>query len=192
MEFLSDDVAALAEPTDGELEAYLRTHADSFRVEPRFAFQQVFLDPQKHGEQLASDVALLLAQLNRSGSESDLSTLSDSLLLEPRYALSPASEVAKQFGDPFARALDGLQLGSWQGPVESGYGVHLVYVSERVEGRLPALSEVRDAVRREWDDARRVAANEALYQQLLARYSVTIERPAPADDPVARAASIAK
>src|SRR6185436_5403960 len=37
MEFVSDDMATQAEPTDAELDAYLRTHPDSFRVEARYA-----------------------------------------------------------------------------------------------------------------------------------------------------------
>jgi hypothetical protein len=175
MEFVSDDVAAFAEPTEAELEEYLRAHPDAFRVEPRFTFRQVYLDPQQHAAGLANDAARLLAQLERAGAEADLSTLGDSRMLEPQYADLPASEVGRQFGEPFAKALTGLAPGRWQGPVESGYGVHLVFVRERVEGRLPALAEVREAVRREWDDARRVAANEAFYAELLKRYHVTIE-----------------
>ena len=58
--------------------------------------------------------------------------------------------------------------------------MHLVFVSERTEGRLPALAEVRDAVRREWDDARRLEANEKFYQDLLKHYTVTIEGLEPA------------
>ena len=42
---------------------------------------------------------------------------------------------------------------------------------------MPALAEVRDAVRREWDEARRLEANEKFYQELLKRYTVTIEKP---------------
>ena len=60
--------------------------------------------------------------------------------------------------------------------------MHLVLVSERTEGRLPALADVRDAVRREWDNARRLEANEKFYQELLKRYTVTIERPEPVDE----------
>ena len=71
----------------------------------------------------------------------------------------PAGEIARQFGDVFAAKLGVLPSGRWQGPVESAFGVHLVFVSERKEGRMPALTDVRDAVRREWDEARR-AGNE--------------------------------
>ncbi len=175
MEFISDDIAAEAQPTDAELSAYLQAHPDSFRVEQRFTFSQVYLDPEKHGEHLARDTVQLLAQLNQAGGKADLSALGDSILLERQFAAAPANEVARHFGAQFAAKLRGLTPGQWQGPVESGNGVHLVLVSERTEGGVPTLAEVRDAVRREWANARRLEANEKFYQELLERYTVTIE-----------------
>jgi hypothetical protein len=175
MEFISDDIAAQSEPTDEELNTYLQTHADMFRLEPRFSFNQVYLNPEKHGNNLDRDSAQLLIQLNQSDNETDLASLGDPLMLQQQYDEMPASEVAKLFGEQFAAKLGELVPGQWQGPVKSGYGVHLVLVSERSEGRLPALAEVRDSVRREWDNARRLEANEKFYQELLKRYTVTIE-----------------
>jgi len=181
MEFVTDDVVAQAEPDEAELAEFLARHPDRFRVEPRFTFWQVYLNPAKHGENLARDTAQLLAQLNQAGGNAGFAALGDSFLLEHQFAAVPASEVAKQFGEDFAAKLAGIAPGQWQGPVESGYGVHLVFVSERTEGQLPALADVRDAVRREWDNARRLEANEKFYQELLKRYTVTIENPEPVE-----------
>jgi hypothetical protein len=175
LEFVSEDIVAQAEPTEADLNAYLTAHADAFRIEPRFSFSQVYLSPQKRGSHLERDAAQLLAQLNRAGANADTSALGDALMLEQQFAAVPATEVAKLFGEKFAAKLGGLTPGQWQGPVESGYGVHLVLVSERVDGGLPALADVRDAVRREWSNAQRLQANEKFYQQLLKRYTVTIE-----------------
>ncbi|HET9062975.1 MAG TPA: peptidylprolyl isomerase [Candidatus Binatia bacterium] len=175
LEFVSEDIAAQAEPTDADLDAYLHAHSELFRVERRLTFSQVYLDPAKHGDNLGRDSEKLLAQLQRAGGDADSSTLGDSLLLEHTFQSVPASEIAKQFGDEFAAKLGELALGRWQGPVESGYGVHLVLVRERTEGRLPALADVREAVRRERENARRVEANETFYEELSKRYTVTIE-----------------
>ncbi len=175
MEFVSDDIAAQTVPTDGELNSYLQAHPEMFRVERRFTFQQVYLNPQKRGDGLANDVRQLLARLNEPGVGADAGALGDSQLLETDFKSTPESEVSKQFGEGFAATLRKMETGLWQGPVESGYGAHLVRISERTEGQLPPLAEVRDAVRREWDNARRLAANEKFYQELLKRYSVTIE-----------------
>jgi hypothetical protein len=175
LEFVSEDIAAQAEPTDADLDAYLHAHPESFRVERRFTFTQVYLDPIKHGDNLVRESEKLLAQLQRADGNADSSTLGDSLLLEHTFQSVPASEIAKQFGDEFATKLGELSLGRWQGPIESGYGVHLVLVSERTDGRQPALADVREAVRREWNNARRVEANENFYEELSKRYTVTIE-----------------
>jgi hypothetical protein len=157
-------------------------HAETFRVQRQFTFSHVYLNPEKHGDTLSRDTAQLLAQLNQAGGTADVSALGDAFLLEHTFASAPANEVAKQFGEPFAATLGDLAPGQWQGPVESGYGVHLVFVSERTEGRLPALSDVRDAVRREWANTRRLEAKETFYQELLKRYVVTIERPEPMEE----------
>src|SRR6476620_6128894 len=67
LEFVTDDVAAIAEPTDAELADYLKTHAASFRADRRFTFSQVYLDPNKHGDRLGQDANQLLIQLRRQG-----------------------------------------------------------------------------------------------------------------------------
>jgi len=179
MEFISDDIAAQTQPTDAELNVYLRAHPDKFRVEQRFTFRQLYLNPEKHGENLARDAAQLLAQLNQAGGDTGFAAMGDPFLLDNNFAAAPASEVTKQFGDKFTAKLGGISPGQWQGPIESGFGVHLVFVSERTEGRQPALAEVRDAVRREWDNARRLETNEKFYQELQKRYVVIIEQPKP-------------
>ena len=177
LEFLTDDVVTQTQPTDAELQAYLTAHPDSFRGQTEFTFSHVYLNPEKRSAHLGRDTAALLAQLTRAGGEADVSALGDSFLLDRVFAAVPATEIAKQFGEPFATKLGEVSPGKWQGPVESGYGVHLVFVSERTEGRVPPLHDVREAVAREWDNARRLAANDAVYQQMLKRYAVTIEAP---------------
>jgi hypothetical protein len=192
MEFIADDIAARSKPNDAELTAYLQAHPDSFRVEPRFTFRQVYLNPSKHGEHLARDATQLLQQLNKDGTKVDAAQLGDSLMLEHQFVAASLSEVARQFGEMFATKLTELSTGQWQGPVESAYGIHLVFVSQRAEGRLPALEEVRAAVRREWDNARRLEANDRFYQELLKRYTVTIEGLELAKNETRIAANMAK
>jgi PPIC-type PPIASE domain len=190
LEFVTNDVAAPAEPTDAELSEYLKTHAKVFRLDGKFTFSQVYLDPAKHGERLAQDIDKLLTQLQQHrSSDLDLTPLGDTFLLEHRFEGSPTTEIAKQFGDKFVAKLADVPTGQWFGPVESGYGVHLVFVENRTEGRLPELTEVRNAVRREWTNARRLESNEKFFQSLLKRYEVMVEKidPAKTDQKLANA-----
>jgi len=177
MEFISDDAADQAQPTDAELDAFLQRHPGKFLVEPAFTFRQLYLNPDKHGTNLASDAAQLLAKMNQPGGDANFAVMGDPFMLDNSFTTLPAGEITKQFGKEFTAKLGGLQLGHWQGPVESGYGEHLVRISERTEPRSPSLAEVHDAVRREWIESRRLEANETFYQGLLKHYTVTIEQP---------------
>jgi hypothetical protein len=173
LEILSEDAQALAPPTDPELEAWLASHAADYAVPGATTFEQVLFDPARRGESLRAQVERALA----SGAPE---SLGDSTLLPARLERASAREVAASFGPEFADALAALPLGRWAGPVTSSYGVHLVRVTAREEGRAPALAEVRDRVARDFASARAREAKEALYQKLLARYRVTVETPAVA------------
>lgn len=175
LEFISESVAAQANPTEAELQQYLEAHREKFRSELQLTFRQVYLDPQRHGINLNRDAAQLLIQLQQAGTDSDISVSGDPFLLDQEYKRVPAGEVSKQFGEKFAARLGDLPVGQWQGPIESGYGTHLVLILDRDEGRMPVLKEVRDAVKLEWSNAQRSETNEKFYEALLKRYTVTIE-----------------
>ena len=177
LEFVSEDLTAPAEPTDGQLRAYLAAHPDAFRVEPRYTFRQVFLNPHRQGDRLSHDAARLLARLRQAGTDPD--TVGDASLLDHSFEALPASLVSEQFGDQFTAELGVLPIGQWRGPVPSTYGAHLVQIDARTDARLPALEEVRDAVRRDWANAQRAETSEKYYQELLRRYTVTVELPQP-------------
>ena len=178
--FVTDDVAPLVEPTDAELADYLKTHAAGFGVDRKFTFSQVYLDPNGRRKHLTQDANELLIRLRKQGLDVDFSSLGDVFLLEHRFEAAPTAEIAKQFGEKFAAKLVDAPIGQWFGPVESGYGMHLLFVEARSERRLPELAEVRDAVRREWTNARRSESNEKLFQNLLKHYEIVIEKIDPA------------
>jgi len=175
MRFLSSDIAAQADPSDAELEEYLAQHPDMFRKEPRYSFVQVYLNPSNHGDAIEADASRLLARLKREGARADVSTAGDPILLEQEYDATPGSEVARLFGKEFAEGLAGLEPGQWQGPVKSGFGLHVVYLREKLPGRLPPLDEVRNLVRREWENEKRLAVEEKAFQQLLKNYTIRVE-----------------
>ena len=75
--------------------------------------------------------------------------------------------------------LASLETGSWQGPVASGYGLHLVYIIDRTEARLPPLAEIRDSVLYELLAERRQQANQAFIEALRERYQIIVEQVQP-------------
>jgi len=97
--------------------------------------------------------------------------------LVAEQALEPERDVARVFGEDFARELVTIAPGEWVGPIESSFGLHLIFVRERVAGAKPALAEIRPAIEREVQAERRNAQVQALYDRWLAKYVVTIQKP---------------
>jgi len=174
IEFLVEDAASATPPAETELQAYLDAHAETFRLEPRVAFRHVYVDPSRGGDAAARAQALL-SQLRNAGPEAALDDLGDSIMLEPEVPLVRQDEVARSFGSEFAAQVVTLPTGVWQGPVQSGYGLHLVMVREAVPGRAVTLDEVRRDVERDLLSERRRDQLAAMYEELLGKYSVTVE-----------------
>jgi len=188
LETLNEDIAAAMSPTDQDLQTFLEQHRDAFFEEPRASFRQVFLNPDRRGAKIDTDARNLLAQLQAAGPDANLSGFGDTLVMVPgNLPLSSVSEIGRIFGEQFGRTIVELEPGQWLGPVRSGYGLHLVLVTERQPGRMPELTEVRDRVEREWVFARKKEMLEAMYQKLGERYTVVIEEPAVPADKVAAA-----
>jgi hypothetical protein len=165
------DVQTPVEASEAELQAWLVAHPDDYRMEPRYQLRQVYFNPERHGERLEAEVAAARTALEH-GSKA---ALGDVTMLPDALDAATASEVARVFGQEFAEAIAALPVGGWQGPIVSGYGVHLVEINAREPGRIPTLAEVRVAVERDLLRARAEQSGEAFYQSLRQRYSVRIE-----------------
>ena len=84
-------------------------------------------------------------------------------------------DVARTFGEGFSKQLAAVEPGRWQGPIPSSFGVHFVFVEGRAKGSEPRLAGIREAVQREWLNARRIEVEQKLYRTLRDRYQIVVE-----------------
>ncbi len=178
MEFISNDLASLVEPDDEQLQTYLDEHPKKFAIPGRISYSQVYLNASQRGEQVYADAEKLLAELSQSTVDIDISMAGDSFMGGYSFVDETDFGVARLFGKAFALELFKLPVGEWIGPVESGYGLHLIHVDSRTDSRAPSLAQVRDKVRFEWLAKQQRKTNDLLYSELRKRYEITIEAPA--------------
>lgn len=169
IEFIVDGMTP-AQPTVEELQAWLDAHPDRYALAALHSFRQVYFDPSRHAVRLEADVSAALERL-RAGK----AVAGDATLLPQTLEAAPRRDVARNFGEEFATAIETLPVGGWQGPLRSEFGLHLVEVNARVPGRKPTLEEARAAVERDLLHARTEQASDAYYQRLRANYDVQIE-----------------
>lgn len=130
-------------PDEDELQTWVASHPERFTVPARVRGRQVYLGRDRHGAQIAADAAQLLERLRAEHpSPARAATVGDPF---PRGDVIDGSHgaLARAFGEDFAHALDALPAGSWQGPVTSPFGLHLVWIEERAGARPASFDEVR-------------------------------------------------
>lgn len=176
-ETVAEESEAAAPPTDVELNAWLRNNGDRYADPVLISFEQVTVDPARHDGSIEAAVQLARQALAAGADPADISA---SRMLPSRFDLFPLDLVERDFGADFAKALPGLRSGQWEGPVRSGYGTHLVRIEKRVPGRLPPLDEVRTAVARDFEAARRTNAAEAYFRQIRDDYRIELTAALPA------------
>ena len=167
-EAVAGDLSRLMKPaTDDDLRAFLRDHPELFRVPQSYAFQQVLFLPTERRQAAAT-----LASLRGGGS---VPATSEARLGVPNVSPETTSiDLANAFGDGFPAQLAALPLGEWAGPVESGYGLHLIRIDRRDAAHMPDFAAVKSLVQREYEYQAQLNAEDATFQSPLANYKVRV------------------
>ena len=175
MEYLFNDLSFIPEPTDNELNAYLSQNATNFTLPADISFQHIFFDQETRHQNTGKDAEHLLKQLRATEDVVDTVNLGDRSLLPYQFKKIREGQIAGMFGTSFVKQVFLLPVKSWQGPIESPYGVHLVYIHTRTDARLPPLNEIRERVTKDWRREKQKAANETFYQSLYQTYEIVVD-----------------
>jgi PPIC-type PPIASE domain len=155
---------------------YVERHRERFLEPATVSFSHVFLSGRARGEGLQKHAKALLAELrSRSLQPAAAAALSDPFPLGQRLQARTHKGIARFLGASLAEELFGLKPGAWSGPIASSYGLHLVWVHEKVPKKMPPLKSVwKQAVLALQEE--RAAANLALgLRRLQELYDIRIE-----------------
>jgi hypothetical protein len=147
VEFLLENlVAAEVNPTETELKAFYDARAEEYRAEPVYTFTHIFFDGQGDMAQARARADALLAA-NSGIAFEQASQHGDRYPFLQNYVERTRGFVASNFSADFVAQLDTLVPGeTWQGPLASRYGWHLVMLRERTEASMPPFDAIRERV----------------------------------------------
>jgi hypothetical protein len=164
LEFLVQDTARLAEPHEDELRQLYDASRARYHTPARLSFTQLYFKTEAAARHGLEDL-----------STHSVDELGDRSLLERDYTQADEQTVTSLFGGAFASKVFTLEPGQWHGPVASGYGFHLVQISERQAAQPRPFDEVRAQVRDEWQRVQQAKASAQYFARLLQKYDVVVE-----------------
>jgi hypothetical protein len=175
MEFFMEDIPGLEPASDGELEAFRKSDPEPYRFPARAAFTHLFFNASRHGPATRGMAERALSRLRNGGLTPEAAAaLADPFIVETPPVAASEPEIAKSFGEEFARGVFAADTGLWLGPIPSPYGQHLVLVRERRDAGDMVFAEARPKLVASLAELKKSRAREAFLQGLRRKYSVEI------------------
>lgn len=174
LDFLLEDMTAISEPTEAELREQLSREPMRYSKPAMRAIRQVLASEDKRGAAAKQDAQAFLDRLRRGA---DPEGMGDASMLPSATPLTSEIGLATLFGDAFAAEVFRHDAGEWFGPVKSVFGYHAVDITQLSDVETPAFEAVREQVRNDIIQKRRIAQRQMDQQRLRARYDVRIDWP---------------
>ncbi len=173
MDFLSNDISAIInQPSDEVLKKYYAEHLEKYKLPARYSMQQVvftfdnYANPKEEAEKTLKRIRL---------GRTDPAKLKKALSLPTRYTDVPANRLHTELGGNLASELSNLPMNEWAGPLQSGFGWHLVRVENKKEPRLPDFEQIRDALERDYAYEKERESRERIYEELRKGYNIDLQ-----------------
>lgn len=191
MEFMVQDTAQLAEPGEEELRRFYEAHRERFRSPARITFTHVYFNRDRRGARTEADARAALRQLSQAQARASdlgesatgasvhrgprLDPIGDRFLAQYDFTDADEQAVAGVLGKEFARQVFAIDPGKWQGPIESGYGLHLVRIASKQAAQLREFAAAKDDVLSLWRRQREEQQREQYFAALLKKYDVVVD-----------------
>ncbi|WP_443750146.1 peptidyl-prolyl cis-trans isomerase [Asticcacaulis solisilvae] len=175
-EFLQQDLQTLEDPTEQTLRAYYAAHASNYGEPAKRSFTQVYFSPDNGGDDAAHARAETeLKKLNASGAAR--APEDGDVFPGPTDLVDlDQGDTERLFGQSdLSRDLFTAKAGQWAGPFRSGFGWHLVRVTDARSGATQPYDAVASRVLDDWKASQRDGLNAKNFAKLKAKYNVVIE-----------------
>ena len=173
---LSRGLITPEEPSDEALQAWYGENPDAFRQPDLYTITHIYFDRDSRGDSATDDARATLDKLQALETlPPDYSDYGDRFMLRNYYPSRTEMDLSKLFGSGFVEQIVDLEPGEWQGPVVSGYGMHLVLINDVSRSVAPDFEVVRGQIRDRWMAEQIQDLSDRFIDSLISRYDIVVE-----------------
>ena len=172
-DFVKNDLSVIEPPTEEQLREFYRSHPFLFQSEGSVSFSHIFFSTDQSNDEVAKQRAMgVLEQLGKT-SLRRAPEKGDRFPLQYDYTEQRKLDILENFGDkPIVDSLFKANVGQWIGPVQSGYGWHVLYISRRTPDAQMSFESSKDLVSEKYMQVARDTRNMRSFEQLSKNYIV--------------------
>ena len=152
---------------------YFQKNSGKYITPYRYSLSQIIFSPDKRKDNY-KDASEVLEQYQYASIE-ELTNKGDALPFPYFFTDIDSEELALQLGSKFPDALKDQELNKWVGPIPSGFGYHLVYITDKIEPQLPSFETIKKDIVRDFEYDNQKEIDKAIYQELKKQYKIKID-----------------
>ena len=162
--------------SDTDLQAYYAEHRQRYQKPASATFSHVFISSEKRSVEEARVLAEAL-QKELNGERvpfENAPRYGERFLYHRNYVNRDDDEIGSHFGNRFQEQLFGYQVSdTWQGPLQSNYGWHLVMLVKNSSSYIPELSAIAPSVFADAQRDREQEIKALAIDGLIAKYTIS-------------------
>ena len=175
MRFIIEDVDAPPLPAEADLKSWFDANIDRFISAETRSFSHIYFSPEAHDDEVEKNALATLEHISSQNSPKDWKALGDPFMMKRNFKELNEIETKRLFGPTFSESLFELEGDSWQGPIESAFGLHLIRVEAVTPKITPNFDDVRGRVETAWQEEAQRSANQARLKKLIQKYKVDVQ-----------------
>ena len=153
-------------PTTKELNDYYENNKEKYYIEPSFTFTHYYFSENNNSLERSQQAIKAL--------QDNYKVKSDPFYLGKTFANEPLRSINTNFGKTFSKELIEADLNQWNGPFESTYGHHIVYINSVNPGYIPEIEEVLRQVEVDFLQIKREQAVKEFLNNIRSEYTIFI------------------
>ena len=153
-------------PTTEELKKYYENNKEKYYIEPSFTFTHYYFSENNNSLERSKQALKALQDSSK--------VKSDPFYLGKTFANEPLRNIKTNFGESFSIELMTADLAVWNGPFESTYGHHIVYINSVNPGYIPEIQEVLRQVEVDFLQIKREQAVKGFLNNIRSEYTIYI------------------
>ena len=171
--FLQTDLTEAAQPSDKDLKQFYTQHPELFQTDAKVSFSHIYFSADNSTDNIAKQKALTVLQLLKNSKLQRAPEKGNRFPLQYDYTDQASIDVQQNFGDkPILQELFKAPLHTWIGPVLSGYGWHLIFISKRNNAAAIPFESIKEEVKTKWLEEAKSAQNKKVFDQLNEKYII--------------------
>jgi len=174
--FLQTDLTEAAQPSDKDLKQFYDQHFQMFQKEATVSFSHIYFTADNSTDNIAKQKALNVLEQLKNSKLQRAPEKGDRFPLQYDYTDQATVDIQQNFGDkPILQELFKAPLHTWIGPVQSGYGWHLIFISKRDSVTEIPFASIKEEVKTKWLEEVKAAQNKKVFDQLNEKYIIKRE-----------------